>query len=406
MQSFDVVILGGGAAGFFCANVLMDALPQTSILILEKTNKTLQKVKISGGGRCNVTHNQPSPNLFAKNYPRGESLLKKTLITFGQKEMIEWLDKKGIQLKIEADHRIFPQSNDSQTIIDCFTNVLNHKNCQLHLLESILDFNILADQSILVKTDKKEYKTQYLVFAGGSSESIWNLLEQKEIKTINRVPSLFTFKFVKHPMAHLSGISLPNVILKVKGEKLETSGPWLITHQGISGPVVLKMSAFGARVLHQKAYRFQVSINFSGLNTWDEVNLQISQQMQSAKLIGNGSLFDLPKRLWLYLLERAQVPDNKKWSELSKKEINKLTEEVYQGSYEVDGKNTFKEEFVTAGGISLDEVDRSNFGLNKLKNCYAIGEILDIDGVTGGFNFQNCWTSAYLAANHMIEAKK
>ena len=367
----------------------MDQNPDTKLLILEKTGKTLQKVKISGGGRCNVTHNETSPSAFAKNYPRGENFLKKNLKVFSQLDMINWLKNRNINLKIEQDNRMFPESNDSQTIVDCLSSVLRNKNCTLKINEGLEDFEN-KETEIVLTTKSNTYSTQKLVLASGSSEGLWKLLETKGLQTISRVPSLFSFKFLHHPMIDLAGVSLPKVSLRVQGTKLTSTGPWLITHQGISGPAVLKLSAFGARALNETQYQFDLAINFSNADTWEEVNQEIKVNQQSQKLIANQTMYEISKRLWSFLLHKSGIDENKKWSEINKKEANKLTEELFQGIYKVNGKNTFKDEFVTAGGLDLNEINTDTCQLKKFPNVYATGEFLNVDGVTGGFNFQNC----------------
>jgi predicted Rossmann fold flavoprotein len=400
-MTYDTIIIGGGASGFFLANLICDANADKKVLILEKTGKTLQKVKISGGGRCNVTHNDASISSFAKNYPRGENFLKKGFKHFNQENMIQWLKAKGVELKTEGDNRMFPVSNDSQTIVDCLQNVLKNNKCTLKSNISLEDFEY-KDDLITVKTKEQSFNTKNLVFAAGSSESLWQLLEKKGVQTVSRVPSLFSFKLAQHPMLELAGVSVPKVSIRIQGSKLQSTGPWLITHQGISGPAVLKLSAFGARVLAESQYKFDVVLNFSDKNSWDETNQDIYTAMQLHKQVGNHSLYGLPKRLWSFIIARAGVEEDKKWSEFSKKEANKLTEELFQGVYEANGKNTFKDEFVTAGGIDLSELNAENCQIKKLPNVYAVGEFLNIDGVTGGFNFQSCWTSAFLASKELI----
>ncbi len=400
-KPYDVVIVGGGASGFFLANLLMDKSPDLHVLILEKTGKTLQKVKISGGGRCNVTHNQPSPSMFSKNYPRGENFLKNKFTIFGQLEMINWLEEKGIHLKTEGDNRMFPQSNSSQTIVDCLFSVTNKKNCSLQSNFSLESFEY-ENGLIALKHKEITLKTKKLVLAPGSSESLWKLLENKGINVISRVPSLFSFKFLNHPMLDLAGVSMQKVSIRLQGSKLTSTGPWLVTHQGISGPAVLKLSAFAARNLHETNYNFDLAINFTNAKTWDEVNAEVQLNQGSQKHIVNQIMYDIPKRLWSFLLLRSGIEEEKKWVDLTKKEANKLTEELFQGIYKVNGKNTFKDEFVTAGGVDLTEIDSTSCELKKLPNVYCIGEFLNIDGVTGGFNFQNCWTTGYLAAQSIL----
>ena len=398
MNNYDIIIVGGGASGFFTANILLDKNPSLQVLMLEKTDKLLQKVKISGGGRCNVTHYEFNPTTFSKNYPRGQKLLKKNLRTFGAEEMIEWLSSKGVDTKTEEDGRMFPESNSSQTIIDCLLSVLELEHFTLKKKSPIIDFQVLGDR-IQVIGQKEEWTTKKLVLSTGSSKSIWKLLAQKKIRITPPVPSLFTFTLRDHPLKGLEGISITNASIKVASTKLQESGPLLITHKGISGPAVLKLSAFGAKELAAMHYHFTVIINFTGLEKEEEVRSVISELEKSKKLLANESIFGLSKRLWHRILERSDISASKVGIDLSKKEKNKLINELYQGHYIVEGKNTFKEEFVTAGGIDLTEIDRSTYEFKKLPGVYAVGELLDIDGVTGGFNFQGCWTSGWIVGN-------
>ena len=393
----DVIIVGGGASGFFTANILLENDPSLKVLILEKTEKTLQKVKISGGGRCNVTHHEMNQTTFSKNYPRGEKILKKNLRSFGAQEMIQWLGSKGVETKTEEDGRMFPLSNSSQTIVDCLKNIINHKNCTLKTKCGLTEFTHLDDR-ISVETTSEKFSTKHLVFSAGSSKTLWKLLEQKGFKTVSSVPSLFTFNFKNHPLKGLEGISIPNAIVKITGQKIQYQGPLLITHKGASGPAILKLSAYGARILNDLSYNFNLLINFTGEEKEETVREAIAAFQASKKQIGNSPLFGLSKRLWERLVTKAGIPESKLCNELSKKEKNKLIEELYQGSYEVSGKNTFKDEFVTAGGIDLSEVNKQTYELTKFPHVYATGEFLNIDGITGGFNFQACWTSGYLVA--------
>lgn len=401
---YDVIIVGGGASGFFTAHVLTELLPDNKVLILEKTDKILQKVKISGGGRCNVTHAEFNQTSFSKSYPRGEKILKKNLRSFGAEEMISWLANKGVKTKTEADGRMFPESNTSETIVNTLKSVLNHKTCALKKKTTFLDFT-RDEEHYAVKTNDGELKCKHLVFSAGSSKQLWKLLENKGLKTVPSVPSLFTFSFRNHTLKGLEGISVEKAFVKIVGHKLQHSGPLLITHKGVSGPSVLKLSAYGARILNELNYDFSLLINFTGLEKEQEVRTEINNLSTSKKLISNATLFGLSKRLWERLIHKAGIPEDKSCNELSKKEKNKLFEELYQGEYKVSGKNTFKEEFVTAGGIDLSEINKQTYEMNKLPNVYATGEFLNIDGVTGGFNFQACWTSGYLVANSICAKK-
>lgn len=394
---YDVVIIGGGASGFFTAHILTELTPDARILILEKTDKILQKVKISGGGRCNVTHSEFNQTTFSKNYPRGEKVLKKNLRIFGAEEMISWLTHKGVETKTEADGRMFPESNSSETIVHTLMSVLDHKTVALKKKTTFLDFTG-EKGNYLVKTSQGEINTKHLVFSAGSSKNLWQLLEKRGVKTVPSVPSLFTFSFKNHPLKGLEGVSVEKTSIKIVGHKLQHDGPLLITHKGVSGPAVLKLSAYGARILNEQNYDFSLLINFTGLEKEEEVRAVLNELAISKKLVVNAGLFNLSKRLWERLVQKAEIPASKPCNELSKKEKNKLFEELYQGEYAVSGKNTFKEEFVTAGGIDLSEINKQTYGLSRFPGIYATGEFLDIDGVTGGFNFQACWTSGYLVA--------
>jgi len=399
---YDVIIAGGGASGFFTANVLVNSQPNLKILILEKTGKTLSKVLISGGGRCNVTHNQPNQTLFSKHYPRGEKLLKSNLRKFGSLEMTHWLQEKGVELKTEEDNRMFPISNSSKTIVQCLRSVLESRQCTLKLNTAIVDFEE-TESHISVNTTDNTYQCKHLVLACGSSQSAWKMLQNKGVEITTPVPSLFTFTVKPHPLVGLSGISVAHAEVKIAGTKLKPQyGPLLITHKGFSGPAVLKLSAYAARELNDLQYKFNLLVNFTGLEKETEVREKINEQADSKKQIGNAPLFGLAKRLWVALLEKASIPEDKVWHELSKKNKNKLIEELFQGSYNVTSKNTFKDEFVTAGGIALPEIDKNTYALKKHTGVFATGEFLNIDGVTGGFNFQACWTSGYFVAKSII----
>ena len=398
---YTITIVGGGAAGFFAANLLLETLPEAKILIIEKSSKILQKVKISGGGRCNVTHHCFNPTEFSINYPRGAKFLKNSLRTFGAAEMIEWLKEHDVPTKIESDGRMFPSSNSSQTIVDCFSNVLKSTRVKLLTGQNFKKFETEKD-NYTIETEKDKFKSKYIIIATGSSPNVWKYLKSKDLKIVSPVPSLFTFVLANHPLKGLEGISLENVSIKVIGKKLVNSGPWLITHQGISGPAVLKLSAFGARELSELNYQFQILINLTGLEKVEAVIEKLKEYLSSAKLIVNTPLFNISKRLWKRLVERAEIDQNKPWNELGKKGLNKLVEEIYQGTYHVIGKNTFKDEFVTAGGVDLSEINKKTAELIKHPRVYLAGECLNIDGVTGGFNFQAAWTTAYLVTQGIL----
>ncbi len=404
MVETDVLIIGGGASGYFTANQILEQ-SGLEVIILEKTNKILSKVKVSGGGRCNVTNQEQNPKKLSKAYPRGEKTLNQAYKNFGSKETWEWFNSKGANLKIEKDGRVFPTSNNSDTIINILTKI--HQNNKFQLLTSETPTSVVREEgNWQVKTRENEFSCKHLVFASGSiSKSSFNFFSDLGINIIPPLPSLFTFNLNinKDDLSHLQGVS-HDCLLKIAGEKLQSEGPLLFTHWGLSGPAVLKISAFGARVLAQRNYNFQLLINFSKLkyNDAEESLLEIKKQ-NLKKLIKNTPVFNLPNRLWLFLLRRSNLSEKDTWNDVNGKKWNKVLNELTQSEFQVTGKSTFKEEFVTAGGVSLQQVNKKTFELLNHKSLYIVGELLDIDAVTGGYNFQSCWTTGYLAAKSIIQ---
>ena len=393
-----VIIIGGGAAGFFAANSIADQLPNLDILILEKTSKTLSKVKVSGGGRCNVTHQEFNPRLLSQNYPRGEKKLQNPFKSFNPKNTIEWFNQKGIKLKVESDGRMFPESNSSQTIVDCFREVLTKANVNIQQQIKITEITKREDCWV-VHSELEKFEADYLIIATGSDNKMYQLIENSTQHTvIPLVPSLFTFKIQHELLDDLQGISFANAHIKLEGSKLATSGPLLITHWGISGPATLKLSAWGARDIADKNYSFKILINFEGNKSYEEISehTQLFQEENRKKKIVNSNPFSFPKRFWERLCQYCSIDSDKVWGDLSKKLKNKLINSVSQASFEVNGKSTFKEEFVTAGGIDLSEINMKTFESDKHNNLFFAGEILNIDAITGGFNFQACWTAGHL----------
>ena len=404
-MSKKIYIIGGGAAGFFCAIQLAEKNPDFSITIIEKSTKLLSKVRISGGGRCNVTHACFEAKELIKNYPRGSKELLGAFTRFGPTEMINWLKSKQVALKTEADGRMFPVSNNSETIVNCFLDTSQLLGIKLEMECSVISMQQLQN-GILLEIQKQHNSVQQLkadavvVCTGGFNQlKAYDFLKNTEHKILPPVPSLFTFNIPNNPVHQLMGLSVPNVKVKIKCSTYFTEGPLLITHWGFSGPAILKLSAFAAQELAKENYHTTVTINW--LN--DEQNevrerLQNSFRANTKTQIVNLPVVALPKRLWHFLVAKAEIPSFKLCSELTKKELNKLVELLVNDQYEMRGKTTFKEEFVSCGGIDLKEVDFKTMQSKKWNKLYFAGEILNIDGITGGFNFQAAWTTAWIAA--------
>jgi predicted Rossmann fold flavoprotein len=403
----DVVVIGGGAAGFFAAINTRQKHPRKKIAIFEKSKTVLGKVKVSGGGRCNVTHACFVPEDLVRYYPRGKRELLSVFKKFNPAHTIEWFRDRGIPLKKEADGRMFPVTDDSQTIIDCFLEQCSQLGIQVHTSCGIQSITAKAGGYEL-QTEKGIISAKTLIISSGSSEHFWNILQQLGHTIIKPVPSLFTFN-IKHPLlTDLMGLSTEaSVTLTIGKDQLKTfglrqeditqTGPLLVTHWGLSGPAVLKLSSVAARVLHELNYRFDIRVSFSLRNT--EETFQVIQSFKasnSKKLVLNTPLFNLPSRLWLRLSELIFDRQNLNWSDISKKEMTLLAEHLSGFKLSVNGKSTFKEEFVTAGGIDLREVDFKTMESKLLPGIYLAGEVLDIDALTGGFNFQAAWSEAWV----------
>lgn len=400
MHNFDVIVVGGGASGFFTAINLAEQNPDLRIAILERSNEVLSKVKISGGGRCNVTHACFIPNVLAKFYPRGEKELKGPFHTFCTGDVMEWFSERGVSLKIEEDGRVFPESDNSQTIIDCFLNEAGNFNIKI-IKQTIVQQLSKADDFWKIETSKDTYQAKQVVMATGSNVKIWDLLKTVNHSVINPVPSLFTFNIKDDRIKDLMGVSTEMVSLKVKESTLKANGPLLITHWGMSGPAILKLSAWGARELFDKNYQFQLIVNFTNDLVFDEVLEELIQQKQQhpKKTINKHTHYGLTNRLWQQLVKASMISEDLIWADVSKKQLVHLAEQLTQATFHVNGKSTFKDEFVTAGGIDLKEVNFKTMESKLQDNLYFTGEILNIDAITGGFNFQNAWTTGFLAAN-------
>lgn len=400
-SNYDILIIGGGAAGFFTAINCAEKNPTLKIAILERGKSVLEKVRISGGGRCNVTHACFVPNDLVKNYPRGERELKGPFHQFCSGDTIEWFEKHGVELKIEDDGRIFPVSDSSQTIIDCF-----HAAVKKHKIDVLTNHSVQelykAETHWKISTTQDVFLCEKIVVTTGSNPKMWELLQNLGHTLIEPVPSLFTFNIKDPRIKDLMGLSRVASV-KVKKSKLEAAGPLLITHWGMSGPGILRLSAWGARELAEKKYQFAIQVNWLHESTFEEAldSLKEIKEDHAKKLVSKYAHFELPKRLWENLVKAAGISEDTKWADMSKKQLNTLSEQLTNGEFHVNGKSTFKEEFVTAGGIDLKEVNFKTMESKILPNVYFAGEILNIDAITGGFNFQNAWTGGFIVAENI-----
>lgn len=394
----DIIIIGGGAAGFFAAINIAEQHPDLSVAILERGKEGLQKVKISGGGRCNVTHAEFIPSELVLNYPRGEKELLGPFHRFMTGDTITWFEERGVELKIEEDGRMFPVSNSSQTIIDCFLNEAEKHRVEVLYNHAVKSIDTLAD-GFKIETSQGIFQSKKVLMTTGSNPKIWNLLEDLGHTIIQPVPSLFTFDIKDKRIKDIPGVVAKQVEVKVVGTDLESNGPLLITHVGMSAPAILKLSAFGAVELAKRNYNFQIEVNFISLDTESCLDeLKNCKQEYAKKTLTNSTQFDLPKRLWKQLILAANIGENERWADINKQQLEDLAEQLTKAIFQVTGKSTFKEEFVTAGGVDLKEVNFKTFESKLIPNLYFAGEIINVDAVTGGFNFQNAWTGAYIAS--------
>ncbi|PZP47155.1 MAG: aminoacetone oxidase family FAD-binding enzyme, partial [Pseudopedobacter saltans] len=358
--------------------------------------------KVSGGGRCNVTHDQADISLLVKSYPRGQNFLKKAFHHFGPKDTIDWFEQRGVKLKVEKDGRMFPSSNTSQTIVDCFIQEANDCKVTIFMNASVDHLEKREDCWILSEKAGRSWKAANICITCGGFNKLeqYHWLEQIGCKIEKPVPSLFTFNMPNHTITSLMGVSVPNATIKIVGSKLNTEGALLITHWGLSGPAVLKLSALGARLLSEANYQFSILVNWLSDYTEDSLRndwINIRNRLGHG-LVSHKKPFALPSRLWNYFLAEASISEKLHWSELKSVQQNKLIQILTSNMFTVSGKTTFKEEFVTCGGIALSEIDVNTMECKKNSGLYFAGEVLDIDGITGGFNFQNAWTTGWIAA--------
>jgi len=401
-KKYDVIIAGGGAAGFFTAINIAEANPKLKIAILERGKETLAKVRVSGGGRCNVTHACFVPNDLVKFYPRGEKELRGPFNRFGAGDTIEWFEKRGVELKTEDDGRMFPVTDSSQTIIDCFNTAVKNAGIEVLTGESIQSL-YKGEHTWKIETQNDTFISDKLVMATGSNPKMWDMLAELGHTIVAPVPSLFTFNIKDPRIKDLMGVSALATV-KVKNSKLEASGSLLITHWGMSGPGILRLSAWGALELFAKSYQFVIQVNWLNVVELDECDVILKElkQEHAKKTVSKKSPFDFPNRLWENLVAAANINADTKWADLTRNELQALAAQLVNGEYNVNGKSTFKEEFVTAGGVDLKEVNFKTMQSKRVENLYFAGEVINVDAITGGFNFQNAWTGGFIAAESIV----
>lgn len=397
-----LVVVGGGAAGFFCAVNAARLSPLLKVIVVEKSSKLLSKVKVSGGGRCNVTHACfDIPDLVLK-YPRGTNFIKKAFHQFHTAQTVKWFEERGVKLKAEADGRMFPVTDNSQTIIDCLMGEANKYGVEIMMNAEVRSMKYVDGKFTLELSGSRQLTCHFVCVACGGypKSSMFDWLLSSGHTLEQPVPSLFTFNMPGNAITRLMGISVNKALVKVTGSKLLNEGPLLITHWGMSGPAILKLSAWGARELAGRNYHFSILVNW--VHPYNEQTLRDGwpgiRSRHSAQKLHNRNPFNLPARLWSYLLDESSISEHTRWAELTAVQQNKLIKNLSAQSFEVKGKTTFKEEFVTCGGIKLSEVNAGTMESRLLPGLYFAGEVMDVDGVTGGFNFQHAWTSGWIAA--------
>ncbi|MEM6835533.1 MAG: NAD(P)/FAD-dependent oxidoreductase [Cyanobacteria bacterium P01_C01_bin.120] len=402
----QVIVIGGGAAGFFGAIACAAAAPDAQVTLLEAAAKPLGKVRISGGGRCNVTHHCFDPALLVQHYPRGGKALRGAFSRFQPQDTVNWYRRRGVRLKTEADGRMFPTTDDSGTIVDCLLSETRRVGVTLRTKAMVAAVEKTAGEFVVTLKSGERLSGDRLLLATGSSPHGHRIAQKLGHTVAPTVPSLFTFNIPQRSLHELAGVAVDPVIAKLtvpQAKNLTQSGPLLITHWGLSGPAVLKLSAWGARALHEADYRATLTVNWLPALTADAVRetLLLTKQTVAKRAIANYCPFDLPKRLWRYWVQQGGLADTATWANLSKKALNQLVEAIARGTFTIQGKGVFKDEFVTCGGIKLSEVNFKTMASRRCPGLYLAGEVLDIDGVTGGFNFQSAWTTGWLAGQAM-----
>ncbi|MDA9878658.1 NAD(P)/FAD-dependent oxidoreductase [Flavobacteriaceae bacterium] len=397
-----VAIIGGGAAGFFAALSVKEHHPHTEVHLYEKTSKVLSKVKVSGGGRCNVTNGTEDINTLIKAYPRGGKQLKNIFYRFNTKDTFRWFESRGVALKTESDGRVFPVSDNSQSIIDCILKEAEKLDVTVHLNSAVTRLE-KKDSQWEINFNKSETPLVFdavLIATGGSpKESGFNWIRELGHTIKTPVPSLFTFNLPKEPITKLMGLAVETAKVKIKGFGIETKGPLLVTHWGFSGPAILLASSFGARKLAESNYQFEIEVNWLEEQNTEKIyqHLQEIIRQYPKKMIASQKGFQIPQRLWQFLIAKANISADKRWNELGKKNTRILIELLTKDHYTVSGKTTFKEEFVTCGGVALEAIHLNTLESKTSKGIYFAGEVIDIDAVTGGYNFQAAWSTGYIA---------
>lgn len=398
ISNYDIIVVGGGAAGFFTAINIVESNPKLKVVILERGKEVLSKVRVSGGGRCNVTHACFVPNDLVKFYPRGEKELRGPFHQFCSGDTIEWFERHGVELKIEEDGRMFPVTDSSQTIIDCFLNTAKKLGIDILTGQSVQDI-FKGENYWKLETNQQSFKCDKLIMTTGSNPKMWEMMQNLGHSIVSPVPSLFTFNIKDNRIKDLMGVSA-FASVKVKDSKLKASGPLLITHWGMSGPGILRLSAWGARELFDKNYQFTLQVNWLNDLDFETVleDLKEIKEENAKKLVSKFCPFEFPKRLWESLLIASGINSDVKWADITKKQMTDLVNQLTNGQFQVNGKSTFKEEFVTAGGIDLKQINFKTMESKLHSNLFFAGEILNIDAITGGFNFQNAWTGGFIIA--------
>ncbi|HSB93174.1 MAG TPA: NAD(P)/FAD-dependent oxidoreductase [Flavitalea sp.] len=400
-----LVVIGGGAAGFFCAVNAARLHPSLSVMIVERTSKLLSKVRISGGGRCNLTHACFEINEMSKRYPRGEQFVRKAFHRFFTTDTIEWFNSRSVPTKAEEDGRMFPTSDSSETIIACLLKEANRHKVEIRLNRDVKEINRTESSWTLKFADDEFEEADFVCIATGGQpkSSMFNWIRNLGHSIEAPVPSLFTFNIPGHDITSLMGVAVQDGMVKIAGSKLSQHGPILITHWGLSGPAVLKLSAWGARELAEKQYDFAIQVNW--LPQYNEQTFRSAllehKDATPLQLVVNRNPFGLPHRLWQYLVVYSEIPETMRWADLALVKLNKLVRHTTSFEMSVKGKTTYKEEFVTAGGVVLQEVNVQTMESKKHPNLFFAGEILNVDGITGGYNFQHAWTSGFIAAEEI-----
>jgi len=428
MIDYDVLIIGGGASGFYAAIHTAEADPTSKIAILERGKEVLSKVKVSGGGRCNVTHAEFDPGELVKNYPRGEKELLGPFHTYCSGDTVAFFEERGVPLKIEEDGRMFPFSNSSQTVIDLFVREAERLNIQVLKHSTVIEINEVSNDSNKfwqVVSIKKSYHCKKLLIASGSSPKIWRMVSKLGHTIEPPVPSLFTFNIKDQRINGIPGLSTnakvevlpertfqPKITIKLNSKVSEkvlltAEGPLLITHWGMSGPAILKLSAWGAKMLNECDYNFRIRVNWlPDYHMEAVINLLFEiKGVEAKRTILRTKAVDIPRRLWTNLVRASGISEDLKWADATKIQLENLANQLTRCEFNVAGKSTFKEEFVTAGGVALNEINFKTFESKIHQNLFFAGEVINVDAITGGFNFQNAWTSGYIAAQGIAKKK-